>query len=595
MQPSDTPAQVPPPPTGSGETSPSAKELDELRQLLFGPEQQRLDHLQKRLDNPLIRAEELSNSLPDAITLRAARDDKLAYALEPAIEKTIKASIKKNPQTLADAIFPIIGPGIRKAIVSTIMGMVQSLNQVLNQSFSAKGLKWRWEAFRTRTPFAEVVLLNTLVYRVEQIFLIHRESGIVIQHVESIDRSFQDPDLVSGMLTAIQDFVNDSFTTGADTTLDTLRMGGDQSVWIEQSPHVILATVIRGTPPLTLRNQLRELLTTIHLKYNDAFASFQGDVVPFTVLKNDLEAALQFQVKDSRHKISPLCWVILAIIIAGIGMWGWHTYYAHLKWNRFITQLKAETGLVVTDAGKRNGRYYISGLRDPLARDPAEIIRQASLDPAAITTQWEAYYSLSPDMVLARARMMLKPPPGVSLTLTGTTVNAEGAAPHNWIRDFHHQCLTIPGVTAYNDINLIDKDLEKLVFARRHLEKQTIFFQIAASSIAAGQERQLETLLDAFRELEILQHTLGIPVHTVIVGHTDSTGRESFNRQLSHQRAEFVLQYLIHEGINPSNIKAIGSGKTDRGNPDDPGHENKTHRIVTFKTFIAVSQTGISS
>lgn len=594
MQPSDTPARVPPPPTGSGEAGQSAKELDELRQLLLRPEQQRLDHLQKRLDDPLIRAEELSNSLPDAITLRAARDDKIAYALEPAIEKTIKASIKKNPKTLADAIFPIIGPGIRKAIVSTIMGMVQSLNQVLNQSFSIKGLKWRWEAFRTRTPFAEVVLLNTLVYRVEQIFLIHRESGIVIQHVESMDKTFQDPDLVSGMLTAIQDFVNDSFTTGADTTLDTLRMGGDQSVWIEQSPHVILATVIRGTPPLTLRNRLRELLTAIHVKYDDAFATFQGDVVPFTVLKNDLETALQFQVKDTRHKISPLCWGLLAIILVGMGMWGWHTYHAHLKWKRVITQLRTETGLVVTDAGKRNGRYYISGLRDPLARDPGEIIRQANLDPAAITSQWEAYYALSPDMVLARARLILNPPPGVALTLTGTTLSAGGAAPHRWIQDFHHQSLTIPGITAYNDNSLIDMDLERLASARQHLEQQTISFPLAASSMATGQERQMDTLLNAFRELETLQRTLQIPVHTVIVGHTDSTGRESFNRQLSHQRAESVLQYLIHEGINPSNITAIGSGKTDRGDPDVPREENEIHRIVKFKTFIGVSQAGIT-
>ena len=86
------------------------------------------------------------------------------------------------------------------------------MNQTLGRSFSAQGLKWRLEAWRTGKALREVVLLRTLVYRVEQVFLIHRETGLLLQHVSAGPRrASQDADMVSGMLTAIRDFVQDSF------------------------------------------------------------------------------------------------------------------------------------------------------------------------------------------------------------------------------------------------------------------------------------------------------------------------------------------------------------------------------------------------
>ena len=102
-----------------------------------------------------------------------------------------------------------MGPAIRKAIAATIQGLIQNFNQILEHSFSIKGLRWRLEALRTRRPFAEVVLLHTLVYQVEQVFLVHRKSGLLIDHVVAKTTVPQNPDLVSGMLTAIKDFVQE--------------------------------------------------------------------------------------------------------------------------------------------------------------------------------------------------------------------------------------------------------------------------------------------------------------------------------------------------------------------------------------------------
>lgn len=46
-----------------------------------------------------------------------------------------------------------------------------------------------------------------------------------------------------------------------------------------------------------------------------------------------------------------------------------------------------------------------------------------------------------------------------------------------------------------------------------------------------------------------------------IVGHTDSTGSDTYNQQLSEQRANAVAQYLISRGVTPARIQAYGMGE----------------------------------
>jgi len=150
-----------------------------------------------------------------------------------------------------------MGPAIRKAISSALSGMIESFNQTLSYSVSVRGLRWRLEALRTGKSFAEVVLMHTLLYRVEQVFLIHKKTGLLLQHVSAVPGAVQDADMVSGMLTAIQDFVHDSFSSRRSDELETLQVG-DLTVWIEQGPLAILAGVIRGNAPSDVPRSLRK-------------------------------------------------------------------------------------------------------------------------------------------------------------------------------------------------------------------------------------------------------------------------------------------------------------------------------------------------
>ena len=219
-------------PTDSPPADPrNGDRLAELRTLLLGPERTQLVRLRERIEDPARRAGDLSEVLPEAIERRARTDSRLGQALGPLMEDAIRTSVRRNPAPLAAAIFPIIGPAIRRAINAALDEMIQSLNEALNHTFSLRGLRWRWEAIRTGTSFGEVVLRHSLIFRVEEILLIHRETGLLLQHVGVDPSKEESRDMVAGMLTAIQDFARDSFSSAAGDTLETMQLG-ELTVWI---------------------------------------------------------------------------------------------------------------------------------------------------------------------------------------------------------------------------------------------------------------------------------------------------------------------------------------------------------------------------
>src|SRR5215469_234391 len=127
-------------------------------------------------------------------------DSRLAEALGPSLGAALKRSVRDEPRTWAEAVFPILAPAIRMAVTSALRDMVQTLNQLLENSLSVHRWRWRVEGWRTGKPLAEVVLLRTLIFRVERVLLVDRNSGLLLASASASGVSAEDEDLVSGML-----------------------------------------------------------------------------------------------------------------------------------------------------------------------------------------------------------------------------------------------------------------------------------------------------------------------------------------------------------------------------------------------------------
>lgn len=560
-------------------------ELSELRDLLLKPEQTQLEQVQERLDDPKQYAKDVSRVLPEAILIRSKKDEQITRTLTPILEDAVKASVRKNPKILVNTIFPVIGPAIRKAIATTLRGMVQSFSQMLDQTFSLKGLKWRLEAFRTGKAFAEVVLLHTLVYRVEQAFLIHRESGIALQHVAATGVAAQDPDLVSSMLTAIQDFIRDSFGEGRGSLVDTLQVG-DHTVWIEDGPLAILAVVIRGNATPELRSTLQDVIETIHFEQEEELESFEGDTACFEAARGHLQDCFQAQYVQKKKKISPLFWMISGLIVIGLLLLLISSVRSHRRWTQYVDELRASPGIVVTSVEKKSGVHFIAGLRDPLAADPMEMLRGTKLDSADVMTAWEPYHSFSPTLVLKRANIILNPPSTVTLTFENSILTASGSAPQQWIVDARQRARFIPGVMTFRETDLSIMEDEIVLSLKERIEEQTIRFVRGSTRLVDAQGDALSGLVTDVQELLQFVQRSRKNVRVVIVGHTDTTGSETRNMNLSIRRAEEMLSALTKGGLPADVFTTRGVGSTEPLYKETTEADQERNRCVTFRVEI---------
>ncbi|MEM2900579.1 MAG: hypothetical protein QXT63_07285, partial [Thermoplasmata archaeon] len=89
---------------------------------------------------------------------------------------------------------------------------------------------------------------------------------------------------LTGMLTAIQDFVKDSLKSEEKGTLDEIKFG-NMRIFIESGVHVKLAVVTSGTPSENLRPKMREVLRKIHNRFGSRLEKWDGDASEFTDAK----------------------------------------------------------------------------------------------------------------------------------------------------------------------------------------------------------------------------------------------------------------------------------------------------------------------
>jgi OOP family OmpA-OmpF porin len=551
--------------------------MDELRSLLLGPTEKRLADVQARLTDPQRQLKEVAHILPAAIAVRSRQDDELTDAMAPTVAAALDRSIRKDPQPLADALFPVMGPAIRKSIAAALSGMIESFNQSLAYSLSVRGLRWRLEALRTGRSFAEVVMLHTLLYRVEQVFLIHKETGLLLRQVSAGGAAVQDADMVSGMLTAIQDFVHDSFSAGRDDQLETLQVG-ELTVWIEQGPLAVLAGVIRGNAPSELRTTFRETLERIHLQYGAAMKEFSGDAAPFVPSAELLEECLQSRYHEAEQParagrvITPFR-IVAGLLLLLVLVWSYFWVRNTRRWDNYVTRLRSEPGIVVTDAEKRGWKYHIGGLRDPLASDPQVILGESGVDPGAVVSKWEPFTALSPEMVLARAKKLLAPPATVNMKVEENALVVEGFASHQWVLQARQAVRWLPGLGQLREDNLLD--LERI-------EDPLLMFLLDRAELVPGQEDKFSRLTADIGRLQAQAQAMQKAVRLEIVGHTDGSGTEARNDTLSAERAQTVAKALQSRLPVWTNLTVEAVGTKERLRNELTEADRATNRSVTF-------------
>jgi len=560
--------------SASDRHTPADDNFAHLRSIIVGPEQRELLTLRAHLLDPTVQTRDVSRVLPDALQLRS-RDPQLMRALAPSIEDAITASVARDPQPLADALFPVIGPAIRKAVAHTFDAMIESLNQAVDRTVSWRAMRWRLVAWRTGRSYAEVVLADTVEYRVEQVFLVQRESGLLLQHVALGRRGERDADQVSAMLTAIADFARDSFQIGQSDTLESLRIG-DLAVSIAQGPHAIVAAVVRGSIPLSVRSAIENAAESIHRQFGAALQSLDGDPAVFAPARPILEACLVSQQRQPQRRPSYRWWAVAGVVLlAFLGVWLYREAQTRQAWNAYLDQLRREPGIVVVAADRRGGRFFVSGLRDPLSRDPGQLLTaSAGLFPAAIESRWEPYQALHPDFVVARATLLLRPPAGVSLRFDDGVLTATGTPSEQWVTDTERIAPAIAGVRR---VAFVGNTRESLLLAK--LGAAVVSFAKGQSTIDEIEQQHLAAVVLELQELDRLLVSSGRRARLDILGDADSDGTEGLNAQLSLARANQVFAVIRDAALQRIESSARGLGQSPPAAGATPAGHVRNRRV----------------
>ena len=550
------------PTNGAGNGDAQNAQFHALRQLLLGEAAANLDYVDGMRD-PEQFAQHVAQVLPQAASIRSSQDGRLAESFAPTVEDALEASIRRNPKPLTDAIFPILGPAIRKAITHAMQSLVQNVNQAIESTLTPRGIRLRLKAKRTGRSYAELVVAESLVYRVEEVFLIHGETGLLLAHAAVPEATTPDTDLVSGMFTAIQDFVQDSFGVDDDAGLEQFRVG-ELTVLVEQGPLAVLAAVVRGTPTGAVRTALQETIESIHAERRSALETFDGDNAPFETVQPLLEGCL---AKEHRPAPEPtparkvLRRAIPAVFVLGLltllGLWIASAIRQNALEGRFdawVEALREHPGAQVLATIRDDDRLHVVYAQDPLAPD-VDSIRAQHMRPDDEATH-AAFVAELPHgpYILTRARNRLGAPKGVSFTLgADQRVIASGLAPGAWIarsRDIGPLVLK----TGYDDRNVWPSRLAAIRGPKDQIEKHVLAFERGEDLFGLSAEKRLAPLDDALRALDtgVLElasqeaASLDVKVRPVIV---PGTPQDSDEDQRTTRLVNRVVRALKAKGL----------------------------------------------
>ncbi|MCO5184012.1 MAG: hypothetical protein M9965_08760 [Anaerolineae bacterium] len=202
--------------------------------------------------------------------------NEMAEAIGPIIGQATRVQIRDSPDEFAEALSPIILKTVLAVVRDALRDLQRQIDSRLQTSANwPRFVRRSYARIRGISP-GELALRDGLPFYVHQAFLIQHESGLLLAHYAH-EGVGTDSDLVSGMLTAIRDFVQDSFSSaqGEHEQLDEV-VYGNQHIVIRGGAYAYVALVFEGIEPAGLRSQLYRFVTELHADYGNELRSYDG-------------------------------------------------------------------------------------------------------------------------------------------------------------------------------------------------------------------------------------------------------------------------------------------------------------------------------
>ena len=563
-------------PSDAAKEAESAQQLEQVRTLLLGKDNSRItDSLRK--DARKIVAEVITEALHD----RQQKDNSVDKVLQPFVEDSVQTSVAHNREQMVTSLYPIVGSLVRKSVAAFLSDFMEKTNQLIENSFTIKGLTWRFKARQTGVSYAQYAASQTFVYRVEHVFLIHRETGLLLNTVPLGSENKSDADIVSAMLTAINDFVGDSFLTSDDQLKEQLQSVSTENfnLLIKPGPSALVVAAVTGNPPQSISDQLQLTVENIHSLYLEDLNNFNGDNQQFGKTDGLLRDCLLSEQKEaltSKQKTPWFAWAIVLLILLYSGYKGvnWlKTSQLHDK----IMQLDSQPGVIIKQLEIDNLKAItLDVLRDPNAIELTDWLNSNALNAAHFTIIERKYYSLDIPILHQRIERINNTYPGVNFTwqnnllvLSGTLnltkteqlLNTLGLAGFTVGNNLNTAQLQLATSQPNADTQQVKQQLANEIIGR--IAALQLNFPVAVETITPEMQLTLKRLYQYIQQLEPLAQTLNLKFGLLVLGSSDNTGNKSTNLTISLQRANNAADVLQQFGIDKTKMFVLGLGQID--------------------------------
>ncbi|MEM7800104.1 MAG: hypothetical protein AAF633_13005 [Chloroflexota bacterium] len=327
--------------------------------MLLKRERQKILELNSEIDQLQTEIVALESELEDAraavvptvteemseITKTAVKTQKsgMANALFPIIGDATRLLIKESKEDMVEALYPIITDVVLAAVTEALKDLRRNIERRVRPRRSNPALDLYNRLRGVDVDPTDLALLNAAPFEINHIFLIQRDSGLLLEFVNQEEDVFSDSDLISGMLTAIRGFVHDSFDPHdeSDESLNEIQFG-DDSIIIESGTSAYIAAVVTGIEPEGFRRVLRSLINDLHIQYRDDLRDFHGDpnalpdlrspVLGFLDIVNSDSDDVLVNVTGSEDRQAGTSLLRLLVILGGLvaltfcGFYIWFTY-----------------------------------------------------------------------------------------------------------------------------------------------------------------------------------------------------------------------------------------------------------------------------
>ena len=243
---------------------PDTPDMDEklavLRHILLHGDRARIEQLENIINDTNLLSEHINPIIDNRI---ANIKDDFSNTFGKEVGSEFEKKLLLSEDLLLTVLSPMMGKMIKKYIGIEIKKLQDKIDQQVKRSFSFKRYYHiiRAKVFGIESSALFLADLDDFKTSTQDIFIIQRNSGIVIASAHGDDAKSGDGDIFGGMLTAIKAFGEDAFNKGGGGKQELEFIEYDSNKIFLQSHHnYFFATVLNGSLSNSEKDELANQL-----------------------------------------------------------------------------------------------------------------------------------------------------------------------------------------------------------------------------------------------------------------------------------------------------------------------------------------------